>query len=86
MDEYGNIYASKYQAPGEFHHSTLVAGGPVAGAGELHVEDGRLIRVTDNSGHYTPTRQMTWRVASTLAEQGVSMDGVDFGLDAKAGT
>jgi hypothetical protein len=84
MDENGNLYASKFQASGEFHHSSLVAGGPVAGAGELHVEDGRLIGVTDHSGHYTPTRRMTWRVASTLAEQGVSMDGVDFALEAPA--
>ena len=86
MDEYGNIYASKFQARGEFHHSSLLAGGPVAGAGELHVEDGRLIGVTDNSGHYLPTRQMTLRVATRLADQGVSMDGVDFVLDAPAGT
>ena len=43
MEKDGTFYASKYQRVGEFHHSSLVAGRPVAAAGEIGVVDGTLI-------------------------------------------
>ncbi|WP_156371317.1 hypothetical protein [Nocardia arizonensis] len=33
MDENGKLYASTYHAPGQFHHSSFLAGQPVSGAG-----------------------------------------------------
>jgi hypothetical protein len=86
MDEHGNIYASKYQEVGLFHDSTLSDGGPVAGAGELRVENGTLIGITDQSGHYLPGRSMTQRVIETLEGQGVDMGGVQPHLIAPEGT
>jgi hypothetical protein len=86
MDEHGNICASKYQEVGVFHHSTLSNGGPVAGAGELRVENGTLVGITDQSGHYLPERSMTQRVMETLEGQGVDMGGVQPHLIAPEGT
>ncbi|QGN46335.1 hypothetical protein ACN26Y_08645 [Micromonospora sp. WMMD558] len=54
MDRNGNIYASTYQKVGDFHHSTLGNGQPVAAAGELVVRDGRVQLATARSGHYQP--------------------------------
>ncbi|WP_218581945.1 hypothetical protein, partial [Nocardia cyriacigeorgica] len=59
MDNQGNLYASLHHAPGQFHHSSFLAGGPVAGAGELEVIDGVLQLVTDSSGHYRPPQRYT---------------------------
>jgi hypothetical protein len=38
-----------------FHHSSFTAGDPVIGAGEWIVENGRLLKINANSGHYQPT-------------------------------
>jgi hypothetical protein len=76
MDEHGNMYASTYQKAGDFHHSTLSNGQPVAGAGEIQVHDGKLVDITDQSGHYRPSQSMTNQVTSTLQGQGANMDGV----------
>lgn len=86
MDGHGNLYASKYQEVGVFHHSTLANGREVAGAGEMHVENGRLVGITDNSGHYQPGRSMTQQVVSTLKGRGVDMNGVSVDMQAPEGT
>ena len=54
MDRNGNMYASTYQKVGDFHHSTLGNGQPVASAGELVVKNGRVEYATARSGHYQP--------------------------------
>lgn len=54
MDRNGNLYASNYQKVGDFHHSTLGNGQPVAAAGELVVKDGMVQHATARSGHYQP--------------------------------
>jgi hypothetical protein len=70
MDEAGNIYASKYQAVGEFHHSSLAGGEPVAGAGELEVQNGVLTTVTNKSGHYLPPAECSNQVMDSFKSQG----------------
>ena len=82
MDEHGNVYASKFQERGVFHHSTLANGDPVAGAGELHVENGKLLGITDQSGHYRPLRANTQNVINNLAGRGVDMNGVNVQMGA----
>lgn len=54
MDGDGNLYASKRHVAGVFQHSSLLAGQPVAGAGELRVRAGRLELVSNRSHHYMP--------------------------------
>lgn len=55
----------------QFHHSSFLAGGDVAGAGELVVENGELTLITDQSGHYQPTQAMTAQVVQHLRSLGV---------------
>ncbi|MQA81013.1 MAG: hypothetical protein GEV10_21440 [Streptosporangiales bacterium] len=78
MDRHGNIYASNDHAVGRFHHSSFLGGRPVAGAGELRVEEGVLKIISDKSGHYRPPPECMRRVAEVLKAAGVDFEGVEF--------
>jgi hypothetical protein len=39
---------------GHFHHSSLIAGEAVQAAGRLIVKNGKIVEITNSSGHYTP--------------------------------
>lgn len=56
MDQHGDIFASKHQIEGHFHHSSFLGGEPVGAAGELGVKDGKVQLISNNSGHYRPTK------------------------------
>ncbi|MGW4098411.1 hypothetical protein [Mycobacterium sp. NPDC004974] len=78
MDPHGNFYVSLRRVVSRIHHSTLSGGGPVAAAGELRVREGRLLVLTDHSGHYPPTRIGNQIVMSELQQRGVSTADVLF--------
>ncbi len=89
MDGEGQIYAKKTQESltqlddqgryAHVHHSSFLAGGDVAGAGELRVgKDGELKEINDGSGHYKPGEVQTKQTLETIEEQGVSLDNVKF--------
>jgi uncharacterized protein YukE len=71
MDGSGNLYASPVQQVGYLHHSSLLAGASVAGAGEIEVNNGQLVAMTDRSGHYRPAPVMNDRVLDQLRTQGL---------------
>ncbi|MQA86273.1 MAG: hypothetical protein GEV03_16970 [Streptosporangiales bacterium] len=79
MDRYGNIYASNNHQLGRFHHSSFLAGEPVAGAGEMRVVNGRLEYISDRSGHYKPTPEYLEQVVERLRRDGINFDDVEFG-------
>ncbi|WP_416563127.1 hypothetical protein [Nocardia testacea] len=84
VDEEGRMYAHKMGMNGKFHHSSLLAGGPVAGAGTMRVEKGVLTYLSDRSGHYLPARPLTYQVIAQLRSLGVAMDRVFIDLLARA--
>ncbi|HEX3867139.1 MAG TPA: hypothetical protein VHV78_10310, partial [Gemmatimonadaceae bacterium] len=51
----GGVFYSSVCRIGSFHHSSFTSGGSLVGAGEWIVENGKLMRVSANSGHYMPT-------------------------------
>jgi hypothetical protein len=71
MDGNGNLYATMDQQVGHIHHSSLLGGADVAGAGEIRVEGGRLVDMTDQSGHYQPTAETNDRALDALRSQGL---------------
>jgi hypothetical protein len=79
MDRHGNLYASLKQVVGEFHHSSLLAGEPVAGAGELEVVDGVPTLINRKSGHYQPDEDQLSSVRDMLQEQGIDISRILFG-------
>jgi hypothetical protein len=56
------------------HHTTPLAGDPVAGAGGAEIIDGYLAAINDHSGHYAPEAEYTYQTIAALKEQGVAMD------------
>jgi hypothetical protein len=71
MDAEGNLYASKTQEAGSFHHSSLLGGTSVAAAGEMEVEQGVLKVVTRKSGHYHPSAVGSLNLRKALQTRGV---------------
>jgi len=52
------IYTNDQPAKaGTFHHSSFLSGKPVLCAGELRVQNGRIVHIDNLSGHYLPTTQ-----------------------------
>lgn len=76
MDENGQIFASKYQEFGEFHHSSFLSGNPVASAGELKVTKGVIEEVTRKSGHYRPPEDINKQLIKVLEEKGVNTKNI----------
>ncbi|MBN9392913.1 MAG: hypothetical protein J0I20_33085 [Chloroflexi bacterium] len=59
-----------------FHHSTFKGGGAVAGAGEIQVAGGKLVHLTDASGHYMPKPEFTYQVLLEFQRLGVDISQV----------
>jgi RHS repeat-associated protein len=77
MDPQGKIFASNSQVRGEFHHSSLLAGQPVAAAGTLSVENGKLLSVSNQSGHYQPSQKHNNQLFEELEKKGVDSKQLD---------
>ena len=71
MTPEGKMFASKSPERGSIHHSSLASGKPVASAGEMIVHDGKLIEVSNGSGHYEPSQSMNDQLFDELKERGV---------------
>jgi hypothetical protein len=56
------------------HHSSVLAGAPVAGAGELAVKQGKITTVTNFSGHYKPSTAALMQTVEQLLKQGALLD------------
>jgi hypothetical protein len=93
MGRTGNIHLSSHSV-GYRHHSSLLAGTSVAGAGELQVEDGRLKWISNKSGHYAPSVVHLVQTLHQLQKRGVPMffrvklvpDNQEFALLANSST
>ncbi len=77
MDGRRRIYAGHHKV-GIFHHSSFLAGGDVAGAGELKVVGGVLKAITNKSGHYKPDIYGLHQVLEALQNRGVDMSSVEL--------
>jgi hypothetical protein len=54
MSEKGEIFISKQNEIGKFHHSSFLAGEKVAAAGDIIIEKGIIKQISNQSGHYKP--------------------------------
>jgi hypothetical protein len=45
--------------PSEIKHSSIIQGEPAAFAGELECVEGKIVSITDRSGHYQPPKEFT---------------------------
>jgi hypothetical protein len=74
MSPTGNLHASPHSV-GHRHHSSLLAGGNVSGAGEIRVLQGKLAHISNKSGHYAPGAAHLLQVLYVLNKRGVDMHG-----------
>lgn len=58
----GDLHVAPHSV-GHRHHSSLLAGADVAGAGEIRVERGRVAALSNKSGHYQPD---LWLLLQTI--------------------
>lgn len=62
-----------------FHHSSFLSGGAVIGAGEIITDEtGKLLRITNKSGHYKPEAPQMLDVLNELDRSGVDLSGVEI--------
>ena len=73
MDTEGQIYIKENSplSACRFHHSSFVAGGPVAGAGHMKIRQGKIISVNNFSGHYHPPDKLLDQVLAVLKKNNV---------------
>ncbi|HYD56690.1 MAG TPA: hemagglutinin repeat-containing protein [Burkholderiales bacterium] len=76
MDAEGRLYATTEQERGKVHHSSLLAGEPIAMAGELRVENGELTTINNMSGHYRPDLDQFRQMNEHLKSQKVDLGSV----------
>ena len=79
MSERGDIHVSSHSVA-DRHHSSLLAGGNVAGAGEMQVWDGTLKWISNKSGHYFPECEHFLQTLHSFQKKGVALDGVKVGF------
>ena len=75
MSEQGNLHVGSHSV-GFRHHSTLLAGSNVAGAGEVQVDKGKLVWISNKSGHYAPSAPHFLQVLHQLQKKGVDLSVV----------
>ena len=69
------ILAAPIEAPGVFHHSSLFSGQPVQCAGTIKTDaTGKLLDLTNDSGHYKPAAPCLFNVLKKLRSDGYTGD------------
>jgi len=82
----GRIYAGSHVL-NQFHHSSFISGEAIIGAGEIVTDKkGKIIRITNQSGHYRPGSHEMLEVLETLKKKGVDLKGVELQIVAKPGS
>jgi peptidoglycan hydrolase-like protein with peptidoglycan-binding domain len=72
MDADGRIYLGTHNV-GLFHHSSFLAGGAAAAAGDMKVTNGVPTFISNHSGHYKPETRHLLNVLYELIDRGVPL-------------
>jgi len=75
MDAEGNFYLFDEFTTPDIRHSSIFAGGPVAGAGNIQIADGKVVYIDSDSGHYPSTRVFA-NVLAELRARGVDVAAI----------
>ena len=69
----GNLHVSNQEYQ-KRHHSSLLAGIPIASAGEIVVKDGKVTYISNSSGHYLPALDHFLQVLHHLQKRTVDLN------------
>ena len=78
MAQDGTLYAANEQEVGRFHHSSFLAGGPLAFAGEAVIKNGVILSLKNLSGHYLPGVELFAQVLDRLASGGIDVSQIEL--------
>lgn len=83
LNLYEGIHILKARPPakGRFYHSSFLAGAPVLMAGEIHIKDGKLLRISNKSGHYKPSEKSLSSFLEYLKIKRVNFSNVKVELE-----
>ena len=70
-----SLYANNHKTD-VFHHSSFLSGAPVQSAGEIAVDNGKVVAITSKSGHYRPDKGSFVRILYWLKQHGVNLQGI----------
>jgi hypothetical protein len=73
MSSTGNIHVSRHIV-GHQHHSSLLIGFMVAGAGEMKCHQGKLVELSNKSGHYCPSVSHLLQTLHQLQRNQIPLD------------
>lgn len=78
IDPRGQLYSASH-IRGRFHHSSFLNGGAVMAAGEIKTDpSGKIIELSNKSGHYHPTVEQNLNLLRLLEKNGVDLSNVKF--------
>jgi len=63
--------------PGQLHHSSMVAGEDIIAGGTMKLKNGKLVKITNQSGHYKPKPYTLDTALKKLKALGINVDDVD---------
>jgi len=75
LDRSSNFYFG-VKSVGTFHHSSMLAGAPVAGAGTMNVTYRKIDEVNNHSGHYKPGMKEMRNVATAMKLRGAAVHAI----------
>lgn len=79
-----NVFYGAEKVAGKIQHSTFLAGGPVRAAGHLYTDGGgKLTRISNESGHYRPTKANILYALALLKKHAVDLTAVEVEIDKK---
>jgi len=81
----GEIHMASHKI-GKYHHSSLLAGQPVAMAGEMKVLGGTINIMSNKSGHYTPGPEHFQHFLRTIEKAGIALTFTVKGWGVAEGT
>lgn len=70
-----SLYANNHKTD-VFHHSSFLSGAAVQSAGEIAVDNGRVVALTSKSGHYCPNGGSFARLLYWLKQHGVNLTAI----------
>ena len=86
IDSKGQFYAGSH-IRGRFHHSSFLGGGAIQGGGEIKTNpEGKIIEISNKSGHYKPSKIQILNTLNLLEKAGVDLSQVKFRELTKKGT
>lgn len=78
MDEHGEIYILNEEiVASKLHHSSILSGKPVSAAGQIEIQNGVIVKITDQSGHYRPPVFMTYQFIEELRLKGANLGSAE---------